>query len=199
MSALVRYLAHCGLKEPENTTQHEYSNTHRMLSASLNRANCGVAGSAVCSDLRPNRRWRSSAFSSSRKPPLDCIFASICLSNSGSSGRFSGMGIMPWIIPNQATNRGVKTWWGRLRQRSKPSSIQLSSWTVRTIASSVTSGDVLNRSDSSRLSHRQKPLRWLVGRRSFTFSLAEPYVSLSTHTAPVARSNLISIDMPVHE
>src|SRR5437868_15430436 len=29
--------------------------------------------------------------------------------------------------------------------------------------------------------------------------LAEPYVSLSTHTAPVAQSNRISKDMPVHE
>ena len=46
---------------------------------------------------------------SSRKPTLDCIFASICLSTLGSLGRFSGMGFMLWIIPNQATNRGVKT------------------------------------------------------------------------------------------
>lgn len=29
--------------------------------------------------------------------------------------------------------------------------------------------------------------------------LAEPYVSLSTHTAPVAQSYIISIDLPVHE
>lgn len=47
----------------------------------IEKGQCGVAGSAVCSDLRPNNRWRSSAFSSSRKPTRDCIFASICLSS----------------------------------------------------------------------------------------------------------------------
>ncbi|OSN99813.1 hypothetical protein BV357_05712 [Pseudomonas syringae pv. actinidiae] len=60
----------------------------------------------------------------------------------------------------QATNRGVKTLCGRLRQRSNPSSNQFSSWTVSTMAWSVSSGEVLNRSDSKRLSQRQKPLRW---------------------------------------
>ena len=39
------------------------------------------------------------------------------------------------------------------------SSSQLSSWTVRIMASSVGSGDVLKRSESRRLSQRQKPLR----------------------------------------
>ena len=58
-----------------------------MLSASLNRASCGVAGSAVCSDLRTNGRCRNSATCSSRRPTLDSILASISLSSSGSSGR----------------------------------------------------------------------------------------------------------------
>lgn len=48
---------------------------------------------------------------------------------------------------------------GRLWHRAKPSSIPLGSWMVRMIASSATSGDVFNRSDSRRLSQRQKPLR----------------------------------------
>jgi hypothetical protein len=50
----------------------------------------------------------------------------------------------------QAKNLGVKTLCGRLRQRSNPSSNQFNSCTVRTIASSVSSGDVLKRSDSRR-------------------------------------------------
>lgn len=59
----------------------------------------------------------------------------------------------------QATNLGVKTLCGWLRQRSNPSSNQFSFCTVSTMASSVTSGDVLTRSYSSRLSQSQKPLR----------------------------------------
>ena len=90
------------------------------LSASLKISNCGESGSAVCSDLRPNRRWISSAFCSRRCsicPSLslanfcaeDSTSASNCLSAAGSSGRGSGTEIMPWIIPAQVTKRGVST------------------------------------------------------------------------------------------
>ncbi len=143
------------------------------LSASLNISNCGESGSALCSDLRPNRRWISSAFCSRRCsicPSLTSISLSFadtcscsdsrsCFSKMGSSGRGSGTEIMPWIIPAQVTKRGVSTLCGWLPQRSIPSSNWFNSRTVSSMASSPASGLVLKRSASRRLSHKQKPLR----------------------------------------
>ena len=70
-----------------------------------------------------------------------------------------GQGSHAQDYTRQATNLGVKTLCGQLRHRSNPSSNQFSSCTVRTMASSVASGEAWKRSDSRRLSQRQKPLR----------------------------------------
>jgi hypothetical protein len=43
-----------------------------------------------------------------KKPTRDCIFASICLSNSGSSGSLSGTKFMPWIYRIRPRNAALE-------------------------------------------------------------------------------------------
>lgn len=93
------------------------------LSGSLNSASCGVLGSTVCSDFRPNKRSRKKldlffqindvAFMGFQHLSCFCLtgqcLSNNCLSRTGSSGRSLCREIIARIIPVQTTKRGLKT------------------------------------------------------------------------------------------